>query len=79
MGSEMCIRDRFIGLEFSGSNKKPDAALATWIINAMKDEGILIGAAGAFGNVLKIRPALCFTQDNADQLIDTLARLLARI
>ena len=45
----------------------------------MKDEGILIGAAGAFGNVLKIRPALCFTQDNADQLIDTLARLLARI
>lgn len=69
----------FIGLEFSGPNKNPDTALTTWIINAMKDEGILIGAAGAFGNVLKIRPALCFTQDNADQLIDTLARLLARI
>lgn len=68
----------FIGLEFSTPDKAPDAALATWVINAMKDEGILIGAAGAYGNVLKIRPALCFTRDNADQLIGTLGRLLER-
>ena len=69
----------FIGVELSGADKAPDAALATWIINAMKDEGILIGAAGAYGNVLKIRPALCFNQENADQLIGTLQRLLQRL
>lgn len=66
----------FIGLEFSGPDRTPDAVLATWVINAMKEHGILIGAAGAYGNVLKIRPALCFSQANADQFIDTLGTLL---
>lgn len=69
----------FIGLEFSAADKAPDAALATQVINAMKDEGILIGAAGAYGNILKIRPALCFNQDNADHFLATLEKLLQRL
>lgn len=68
----------FIGLEFSGADKSPDAALATYIINAMKDEGILIGAAGAYGNILKIRPALCFAKEQAEHFIQTLSHLLAK-
>lgn len=67
----------FIGLEFVGEGKAPDGALASHVINAMKEQGILIGAAGAYGNVLKIRPALCFSQAHADQFLATLQAVLA--
>lgn len=69
----------FIGVELVDAEQKKDGALASWLINAMKDEGILIGAAGAHGNVLKIRPALCFSQEQTDQFLDTLSHLLTRI
>ncbi len=68
----------FIGVELVDAQQRPDSELASWLINALKDEGILIGAAGAYGNVLKIRPALCFNQAQSDQFIETLQRLLAR-
>ena len=41
----------------------------------MKERGVLIGAAG-YGNVLKIRPALCFSEANADQFLTTLQEVL---
>ena len=66
----------FIGLEFVSKNATPDAALAGFVINAMKERGVLIGAAGAYGNVLKIRPALCFSEANADQFLTTLQEVL---
>ncbi|PZP25542.1 aspartate aminotransferase family protein [Pseudomonas kuykendallii] len=66
----------FIGLEFSRGEREPDANLAAYVINAMKEEGILIGAAGAYGNVLKIRPALCFGEDNAGFFVETLEKVL---
>ena len=67
----------FTGVEFSVvGTRDPDAAAAAWVINAMKDRGVLIGAAGAHGNTLKVRPPLCFSRDNADFFIDTLAAVL---
>jgi 4-aminobutyrate aminotransferase-like enzyme len=66
----------FIGLEFSRAGREPDANLAAYVINAMKEEGILIGAAGAYGNVLKIRPALCFGEENAGFFVETLEKVL---
>jgi len=38
--------------------------------------GVLIGAAGAYGNVLKVRPPLCFSRDNADLFLETLDAVL---
>lgn len=57
--------------------QSPDAALATRVINDLKQEGVLIGAAGAYGNSLKIRPPLCFSSENADDFLDRFARVLA--
>jgi 4-aminobutyrate aminotransferase-like enzyme len=42
----------------------------------MSDEGILIGLSGRLGNVLKVRPPLVFSRENADQLVETLDRVL---
>jgi 4-aminobutyrate aminotransferase-like enzyme len=41
--------------------------------------GILIGAAGSCGNILKIRPPLCFTKDNADMFIAACDEVLREI
>ena len=41
--------------------------------------GILIGAAGPYGNTLKIRPPLCFTRDNADMFIAASDEVLREI
>jgi len=42
------------------------------VINAMKEKGVLLGREGYLGNVLKIRPPMVFTPENADFLIAAL-------
>jgi 4-aminobutyrate aminotransferase-like enzyme len=68
----------FIGIEFSlPGTTDPDVAAASYAINALKERGVLIGAAGAYGNVLKVRPPLCFSRDNADLFLETLDAVLS--
>jgi 4-aminobutyrate aminotransferase-like enzyme len=42
----------------------------------MKDHGILISTNGPDHNVLKIKPPMVFTNDNTDQLVETLNKVL---
>ena len=57
----------------------PATALAKAVINGLRERRVLIGAAGRYGNVLKIRPPLCFSAANADQLVAALDVTLAQI
>ncbi|MCX8998110.1 aspartate aminotransferase family protein [Rhizobiaceae bacterium BDR2-2] len=67
----------FIGLDFiAPEGGGPDTQLATHVINEMKKNGILIGAAGKYGATLKIRPPLCFSKADADQVVETLSGIL---
>ncbi len=66
----------YLGVEF-GDENGPTPDVAKHLINGLRQRGILIGAAGQFGNVLKIRPPLCVTTDHADELVDAMAELLA--
>ena len=45
----------------------------------MRRDGVLINFLGIHYNVLKIRPSMQFTRDNADQLIETLDKVLNRV
>ena len=47
----------------------PDTDLAKRVINRLKDKGFLTSNAGAFGNVVKIRPPLTFSQENATEFL----------
>jgi 4-aminobutyrate aminotransferase-like enzyme len=68
----------FIGVEFSlPGTTDPDSTTASYVINALKEHGVLIGAAGAYGNVLKVRPPLCFSTKNADFFLETLESVLS--
>jgi 4-aminobutyrate aminotransferase-like enzyme len=49
------------------------------VINGLRARRVLIGAAGRFGTVLKIRPPLCFSVEHADRLIATLDEVLGEV
>jgi 4-aminobutyrate aminotransferase-like enzyme len=71
----------FIGLELVRDRdaKEPSPEIASQLINRLRHRGILIGAAGRWGNTLKIRPPLCFTRDNADMFIAACDEVLREI
>lgn len=70
----------FNAVEFSDVKKGlPDTQLARNVINELKLEGVLIGAAGTYGNSLKIRPPLCFSHHDADYFLDKLESVLGRL
>lgn len=71
----------FIGVDMVSDpvSKAPDADFASLIVNGLREEGVLISGCAKAANVLKIRPPLVFSQQNADQFLDALDRVLCRI
>ncbi len=72
----------FVGVEMiAPADKTPDADLAKRVINRLKDKGFLTSNAGAYANVVKIRPPLPFSAaDTAEFLAawdETIAELAA--
>lgn len=57
----------------------PDAARTNALLNAARDEGLLIGKGGRWGNVLRIAPMLNVTAELVDEGCDRLERALARV
>ena len=45
----------------------------------MKDKGVLISNIGMYDNVLKMRPPLPFSKDNADLLLSVLEDVLGLV
>jgi 4-aminobutyrate aminotransferase-like enzyme len=64
------VRDR--------STRHPATGETRRVINALCDEGVLLGSDGKAGNVLKIRPPIVFTPAHADIAIAALDRVLSR-
>ena len=69
----------FIGVELvlDRETKEPATQFADVVVNRMREEGILFGTDGPFHNVLKIRPPMPFSSNDATRLIETLNRVLA--
>ncbi len=68
----------FLGVELvrNSTSLEPADTEASQIVNAMKEKGILISTDGPDHNVLKIKPPLCFTRENALCLVETLDEIL---
>ena len=54
---------------------EPAADEASYVINRLRDHGILMSTDGPLHNVLKIKPPLCFSAADADRLLETLDRI----
>ena len=71
----------FIGIELVKDRQtlEPAQEEALTIAELMKSEGVLLGVTGRFGNVIKVRPPLIFSKENADELIEKLDQALREI
>lgn len=67
----------FLGIELVDAAMNPLAAQTDYLANRMKDHGILMSTDGPDHNVLKIKPPLVFTIENANELIFYLRKILA--
>ena len=70
----------FIGIEMvKGKALEPDSERAIEVVNKLKDRGFLTSNAGAFRNVVKIRPPLVFGQRDADEFLTAFDATIAEI
>ncbi|SEO45371.1 4-aminobutyrate aminotransferase [Rhodospirillales bacterium URHD0017] len=70
----------FIGVEMvKGKALEPDSDRAIEVVNKLKDRGFLTSNAGAFRNVVKIRPPLVFSQGDADEFLTAFDTTIAEI
>ncbi len=67
----------FLGIELVDANLNPLAAQTDYLANRMKDHGILMSTDGPDHNVLKIKPPMVFTKENAEELIYYLRKVFA--
>ena len=56
--------------------RAPAGEHASYIANRMRDLSVLISTDGPDHNVLKIKPPIVFSRENADRLVDSLAVVL---
>jgi 4-aminobutyrate aminotransferase-like enzyme len=74
-------RGLFFGIDLVSdrATKEPDAKSAKKVVNKLRNRGILMSKIGEHDNVLKLRPPLCFSRENADLLIATLDDVLSEL
>ena len=67
----------FLGIELVDSKLNPLEAQTDYLANRMKDHGILMSIDGPDHNVLKIKPPIVFTKENAEELLFYLLKIFA--
>jgi 4-aminobutyrate aminotransferase-like enzyme len=69
----------FLGLELSldRESRAPAAAQAAYVVERMKDHGILLSTDGPDHNVIKMKPPLCITEADVDRVVAAYDRVLS--
>jgi 4-aminobutyrate aminotransferase len=68
-----------IGVEFGDpATGDPDVELTAAVMEEAKDEGLLVGKGGLYGNTLRIAPALSITEEEANEGLDKLRAAINR-
>ncbi len=68
----------FLGLDLvlDRENRAPAPNQASYVVNRLRERGVLAGTDGPHHNVIKLRPPLIFSQADADLFVRTLEELL---
>jgi 4-aminobutyrate aminotransferase-like enzyme len=68
----------FLGLDLvqDRETRRPATREASYVVNRLRERGILTGTDGPYHNVIKLRPPLIFSQEDADLLVATLDSIL---
>ncbi len=68
----------FIGVELvdDRDTRAPAAAQAAYVVERMREHGILLSSDGPSRNVVKVKPPLSITGAEADRIVETLAKVI---
>jgi 4-aminobutyrate aminotransferase-like enzyme len=71
----------FVGVEIAKADapRTPDADKAVDVINRLKDKGFLTSNAGAYKNVVKIRPPLVYARSHAEEFLVAFDATMAEV
>jgi alanine-glyoxylate transaminase/(R)-3-amino-2-methylpropionate-pyruvate transaminase len=58
------------------TSKEPAKAETATVVELAKERGLLLGKGGLHGNVLRIKPPMCLSKDDADFIADCLDEVL---
>ena len=74
-------RGLFIGIELvrDKNTKEPADIESKQLVNRIKDKGVLLSVDGPFNNVIKLKPPLVFSKENAKFLVNKLGQTLEEI
>jgi 4-aminobutyrate aminotransferase-like enzyme/Ser/Thr protein kinase RdoA (MazF antagonist) len=74
-------RGLLVGLELVRDRKtlEPAAPETKRVVNRMRDLDVLTATEGPLGNVLKLRPPICFTREQADMTVAAVDQALSEI
>lgn len=65
-----------IGIELVGPDGEPAPEMASAALETAREQGLLIGKGGLYGNGLRVAPPLSLTEDEADEGFEILERVL---
>lgn len=70
-----------VGIEFvkDQESKTPGVAETGQLMELTRERGLLMGKAGAFGNVLRIQPPLCYSMEDAKYTVDAIDDALHQV
>jgi 4-aminobutyrate aminotransferase-like enzyme/Ser/Thr protein kinase RdoA (MazF antagonist) len=68
----------FVGIELvrAPETREPAPEIAAAVVERMKELGVLLSTDGPHHNVIKIKPPLCFTREDADTVAERLNEVL---
>ncbi|KAL1418364.1 hypothetical protein MTO96_005738 [Rhipicephalus appendiculatus] len=71
----------FVGMELvlDRETREPAGEQASVLSLRLKQSGVLLSTEGKYGNVLKFKPPMVFSQDNVDTVVSKLDTLLTKI
>jgi 4-aminobutyrate aminotransferase-like enzyme len=71
----------FLGVELVRDREtlEPAGEEASYVANRLREIGILLGTDGPYHNVVKIRPPMPFSEQDADLLVESLDRVLGEL
>lgn len=68
-----------LGIELvrNRATKEPANTEAADVLEKTRDRGLLLGKGGLYGNVIRLKPPMCLTKDDADYIVDCLDEVLS--
>lgn len=71
----------FLGIDLvrHQENREPATNETHKAVNLLRQQGVLIGSTGQYDNILKIRPPMVFSKENADLLLQKLQLVLGQL